>query len=65
MPGSIPSSTREEVAAYPLSPAIRVHWLADGEHSFEPRKSSGRTFEENLAEALEVFAAFVEEVTGR
>ena len=50
---------QEEVAKYPLSPAVQFHWLADGDHSFDPRKSSGRTREQNLAEAVAAVAAFV------
>lgn len=51
-----------EVSAYPLSPAIRVHWVADGDHGFKPRKSSGRSVEENLREAVSVAAAFLGEL---
>ena len=50
---------RDEVAGYPLSSAIEVHWLADGDHSFKPRKSSGRTLEQNLAEAIDATCRFV------
>ncbi|MDH5748745.1 MAG: dienelactone hydrolase family protein [Rhodospirillales bacterium] len=49
---------REEVSAYPLDPAIRVHWLEDGDHGFKPRKKSGRTEAQNWDEAIETFAAF-------
>ncbi|HTY18698.1 MAG TPA: alpha/beta family hydrolase [Myxococcota bacterium] len=49
---------REEVAGYELSPAIRLHWIADGDHSFAPRKGSGRTRAHNLAEAAEAVATF-------
>jgi len=38
-----PFGSRDEVGKYRLSPAIRVHWIENGEHSFKPRKSSGRT----------------------
>lgn len=38
-----PFGNREEVQKYKLSPAIRVAWIDDGEHSFKPRKASGRT----------------------
>lgn len=58
-----PFGTRAEVEGYTLSPAIRLHWLRDGEHSFKPRKSSGRTVDDNLFEALEFFAEFVTDVT--
>ena len=51
---------REEVERYPLSPAIRIHWLADGDHSFKPRRASGRSARDNLDEALAAAAAFIE-----
>lgn len=54
-----PFGTPQEVAGYELSPAIRLVWLEDGDHSFKPRKRSGRTLEQNLAEAADAVAAFV------
>jgi predicted alpha/beta-hydrolase family hydrolase len=39
--------SKGEVAAYTLSKAIQVRWLPDGDHSFKPRKASGRTEQEN------------------
>ncbi len=51
--------TPEEVAGYRLSPAIRIVWLEDGDHSFKPRASSGRTERQNVAEAVEAVAGFV------
>jgi hypothetical protein len=47
-----------EVEGYHLSPAIRVHWLPDGDHGFKPRKKSGRTEMENIAMAIEASADF-------
>jgi predicted alpha/beta-hydrolase family hydrolase len=44
--------TREEISGYALSKAIRVAYLEDGDHSFKPRKSSGRTYEQNMLEAV-------------
>ncbi|HKV07193.1 MAG TPA: alpha/beta family hydrolase [Thermoanaerobaculia bacterium] len=49
----------EEVAGYELSPAIRIAWLEDGDHSWKPRASSGRTEKQNLAEGVEKVADFV------
>jgi uncharacterized protein len=49
----------EEVAGYPLSPAIRVHWLEDGDHSFKPRRVSGRTEAENWQEAVKAIQMFL------
>ena len=44
--------SREDVAGYRLSEAIRIAWIEDGDHSFKPRASSGRTESQNLAEAI-------------
>ncbi len=43
---------QEEIAGYSLSPSIRLVYLVDGDHSFKPRKSSGRSYEENFQQAL-------------
>ena len=51
--------SRQEVERYELSPAIRIVWLEDGDHSFKPRVSSGRTERQNLDAAVEAVAAFV------
>lgn len=48
-----------EVAGYTLAAGIRIHWIEDGDHSLVPRKSSGRTGEQNLAAAVAAVAAFV------
>ena len=47
-----PLGSRDEVTDYPLAASIRLHWLEDGEHSFKPRKASGRTEAENWQEAV-------------
>jgi predicted alpha/beta-hydrolase family hydrolase len=54
-----PFGTREEVAAFKLSKQVRLHWLRDGDHGFKPRKSSGRTLEENWAEGISAVASFM------
>jgi predicted alpha/beta-hydrolase family hydrolase len=54
-----PLGTREEVAGYDLSPAIRVVWLEDGDHSFKPRVSSGTTERGHLAAAVAAVGEFV------
>jgi len=53
-----------EVAGYALSPAIRFCWLADGGHSFEPGKASGRTEAENRQAAMEAIIEFLTQVLG-
>ncbi len=54
-----PFGNREEVAGYRLGKKVKVHWLEDGDHSFKPRRASGRTEEENWAEAIAAMADFV------
>jgi len=55
-----PFGTREDVAAYMLSPAIRIAWLEGGDHSFKPPARSGRTEAQNVEEAIAAAAGFVE-----
>ncbi len=50
---------REEVARYKLSREIQIEWIGDGDHSFKPRKSSGRTEADNLRTAIELVVSFV------
>ncbi len=54
-----PFGNQAEVASYRLSAAVRVHWLMDGDHDFKPRKSAGRTHEQNLDEAVAAAAGFL------
>lgn len=54
-----PFGRPDEVKTYKLGKRIRVHWLEDGDHSFKPRKSSGRTQEQNWLEGIEVANQFV------
>ena len=54
-----PFGTPEEVAGYALAPGIEVVWMADGDHSFKPRVSSGRTESQNLAAAVAAVLGFV------
>lgn len=67
-PGLILQGTRDpfggeaEVAGYRLSPALRLHWLPDGDHDLAPRKASGRSAEQNRAEALEQIESFLAEL---
>lgn len=57
-----PLGSREEVAGYTLSPAIRLHWLEDGDHDLKPRKAvSGLSARDNLDSAADAVAAFLKE----
>ena len=54
-----PFGTPDEVAGYALAPSIRLVWIEDGDHSFKPRRQSGRTWEQNLDQAAEAVLGFV------
>jgi predicted alpha/beta-hydrolase family hydrolase len=54
-----PFGTREEVARYSLSSAIRIHWLESGDHDFRPEKGSAVTAKENLRSAADEVAAWI------
>jgi len=56
-----PFGTRDDVAGYKLSRAIRVEWMVDGDHSFKPRKASGVSERENLERAIDLVATFIQE----
>lgn len=49
----------DDVAGYALSPAVRVHWLEDGDHGFRPRKASGLTEAGNWENAIDAVAQFL------
>lgn len=52
--------SRGEIARYGLPASIQLRYLEDGDHSFKPRKRSGRTLPQAMAEAIEASVAFVE-----
>ena len=52
--------SEEEVSTYALSSAIELAWMEDGDHSFQPRKKSGRTIEENLEAAAAAALHFIQ-----
>ena len=54
-----PFGTAHDVASYTLSPAIRLAWLTDGDHSFVPRKKAGVSEAENLAQAVTLVREFL------
>ncbi len=57
-----PFGNQRDVREYRLSQAVQLHWLEDGDHSFKPRQSSGRTQEQNWKEAIDQVAAFVDKL---
>lgn len=52
---------REEVSDYPLSPAIKLHWLEDGDHDLAPRVKSGFTHQQHLVSAADAIETFIRE----
>lgn len=48
-----------EVATYALPDIIQLSWLADGNHSFAPRKRSGHTHAQHLTTAAARTASFI------
>src|SRR5262245_45206205 len=59
-----PFGARAEVEAYRLSPAIRLHWIGDGDHDLGPRGGSGFTRKGNLAAAADAIVAFAQSCDG-
>lgn len=59
-----PFGNRDEVSRIQLSPKIGITWIEDGEHSFKPRRSSGRTLDDNLALAGAATLGFIERLGG-
>lgn len=57
-----PFGNQEEVGAYALSDAIELVWIEDGDHSFKPRKKSGRTLDQNLEDAVQAAVAFMRQL---
>ncbi|MGY3857045.1 alpha/beta fold hydrolase [Aeromonas intestinalis] len=51
--------TRVELADFPFSPAVSVHWLTDGDHGFKPRKASGLSEQDNLRLAADSMRDFI------
>jgi predicted alpha/beta-hydrolase family hydrolase len=58
-----PFGTPPEVAGYELAAGLRVVWMEDGDHSFKPRVSSGRTERQNLEAAVAAVLSFVRGVS--
>ncbi len=53
-----------EVPDYPLSAAISLHWIEDGDHDLAPRKSGGRSATRSRAEAISAVGDFLERIAG-
>ena len=52
---------RQEVEGYRLSPAVRLAWIPDGDHSFKPTRRSGLSEAENWTTAVALSDGFLQE----
>lgn len=50
---------REQVLSWSLSENTSICWIGDGDHSLQPRKSSGYTLEGNLQQACDSICQFI------
>lgn len=53
---------QDEVTDYALGNHVQCHFLADGDHSFKPRKASGYTQQQHIEHAASLCTAFIEKV---
>lgn len=53
--------SRAELVDFPFSARVSRHWIPDGDHSFVPRKASGRDEAANLSLAAGLITRFIEE----
>ncbi|HUP66255.1 MAG TPA: alpha/beta family hydrolase [Thermoanaerobaculia bacterium] len=51
--------SQPEVSSLELSKNITIRWIGDGDHSLKPRVRSGRTEDQNVEEAIQAAAAFM------
>lgn len=56
--------TKAEVETMLFAESVTVEYLPDGDHSFKPRKLSGRTEQQNLVLAADRLADFIKGVYG-
>jgi len=57
-----PMGSQEQVAGYGLNPALQLRWIPDGDHSFKPRKRSGRTEQMNWTLAVDLAHQFMSDL---
>lgn len=55
-----PLGSIDEVANYPLSTAINIQWLADGDHDFKPRVKSGYSHQQHIETAAQHIVRFID-----
>jgi hypothetical protein len=55
---------RAEVEALALARSVRLRWITDGDHHYAPRKASGVTEQQNLAQAVGLAVDFIRDPAG-
>lgn len=48
-----------EVVRYRISPAVELHWIDDGDHSFKPPRHSSRTDDQNWSAVVDRVVEFM------
>ena len=59
-----PFGNEAEVQRYPLSPAVSMHWIEDGDHNLAPRRSTGRSVVRTWTEAISAVGDFLSRLQG-
>ncbi len=54
--------SKDDVKGYALSNTIEMRWMEGGDHSFKPRKASGRTEEQNWREGVGLVSHWVKKL---
>jgi len=55
-----PNGRLEDVQRYSLSKSVQFHWLADSDNNFKPRRTSDRSQQENMSDAIEAINRFID-----
>ncbi len=55
---------RQELATMTFSAAVKCQFLADGDHSFKPRKASGHTQAQHISHAVSAMSRFIQSLSG-
>ncbi|MCA9089122.1 MAG: dienelactone hydrolase family protein [Planctomycetaceae bacterium] len=57
-----PFGTRDEVLSYPLSDAVQIHWVPDGDHSYQTKRDSDRNQNQNFTNAMRHIDKFIQPI---
>jgi len=57
-----PFGSRAEVETYSLASSVRLHWVPEGDHSYNVKRGSDRAHDQNLKNALRSVEEFLFEI---